>query len=169
MDLEINKTIDLLESYIDDPQKRLPEQVFLFLSRLTPMINVDLLIKNQQGQTLLTWREDNYWAPGWHIPGGIIRFKEKISDRIKAVALNELGAKVEFKPKPLATNEIIHPDRMERGHFISMLYECTLISPLDENLKCRNKTPQKGTWAWHDKCPDNLLEVHELYRKFICK
>jgi colanic acid biosynthesis protein WcaH len=167
MDAEINKTIDLLESYIDNPQEGLPEQVFLFLSRLTPMINVDLLIKNEQGQTLLTWRKDNYWAPGWHIPGGIIRFKEKISDRIKAVALNELGAKVKFKTEPLATNEIIHPARMERGHFISMLYECTLSSPLDEKLKYTTGTPENGAWAWHDKCPGNLLEVHELYRKFI--
>lgn len=43
------------------------------------MVNVDLLIKNvSSNETLLTWREDEYYGPGWHVPGGIVRFKETI-------------------------------------------------------------------------------------------
>jgi len=165
--LKINEIIDLLKSHIEDPRKGLPEDIFLFLSGITPLINVDLLIKNEKRQTLLTWRADNYWMPGWHIPGGIIRFKEKASDRIKAVAAGELEAEVEFNPEPLAVNEIIHPSRIERGHFLSMLYECTLTSGPSEKLRYVDGTVKEGQWRWHDTCPDNLLEIHELYRKFI--
>jgi len=166
--LEITKTIDLLESLIKNPSEGLPEDIFLFVSGITPIINVDLLIKNEQNQTLLTWRDDGYWSPGWHIPGGIIRYKETIADRLNAVAANELGAKITFKKEPLAVNEFIHLSRRARGHFISLLHECTLMSPLDEKLRYEKGTPKPGEWAWHSKCPDDIISVHdEMYRKFI--
>ena len=162
----LNKTIELLESYIKDPAKGLPEDVFLFISRITPLVNVDLLIKNEQNHTLLTWRDDRIYPPSWHIPGGIIRFKETIEQRIHAVAENELGVKVKFKKEPLAINEVILPLKV-RGHFISLLYECTLIGSLDEGLKFKAGNPSPGQWAWHDKCPENIIPVHQMYRKYI--
>ena len=76
--MELREIIDILESSIPNPSKGLPEEVFLFVSRITPLINVDLLIKNEQNHTLLTWRNDSYYL-GWHIPGGIIRYKETIA------------------------------------------------------------------------------------------
>jgi len=165
--LEINKIIDLLGSSIKNPSEGLPEDMFLFVSRITPIINVDLLIKNEQKHTLLTWRDDGYYPPGWHIPGGIVRYKETISDRINAVAASELGADIKFKKDPLAINEVIHPSRMDRGHFISLLYECTLISSLDKNIKHEKGIPKPGEWAWHNKCPNDIISVHEMYRKVI--
>jgi ADP-ribose pyrophosphatase YjhB (NUDIX family) len=156
-----------LESAIGNPEKGLPEEVFLFISGVTPLINVDLLIKNDKGETLLTWRDDGLCVPGWHVPGGIIRYKEKITERIVAVAKNELGAKIEYENEPLKITEIIHPTRKVRGHFISMLYECVLIGTLSVKLKFNKKTPKQGQWAWHSKCPDNIIAFHEVYRKYI--
>jgi len=164
--MEIKKVIDLLESLIKNPSDGLPEDIFLFISRITPLINVDLLIKNKKGQTLLTWRDDRYHGPGWHIPGGIIRYKEKASDRINAVAKKELGTKVSFKKNPLIINEVIC-SRKTRGHFISLLYECKLINSLDKNLKFKQENLKPGQWAWHEKCPDNIISIQEMYRKFI--
>jgi ADP-ribose pyrophosphatase YjhB (NUDIX family) len=66
----------------------------------------------------LTWRDDEYYKTGWHIPGGIVRYKETIADRIRAVAENELGAKVAFKETPLAINEGFNHHSKNRGHFI---------------------------------------------------
>ena len=72
---------------IKDPKKSLPEDIFLLLSRISPLVNVDLLIKNKKNQILLTWRQKGQVYPeGWHIPGGIIRYKEKFTNRIKEVA-----------------------------------------------------------------------------------
>ena len=165
--MEIKKIINQLEAYIDNPTTGLTEDVFFFVSRITPIINVDLLIKNEQNRTLLTWRDDGYYPPGWHIPGGIIRYKETISDRINAVAASELGTDIKFKKDPLAINEVIQPSRRIRGHFISLLYECTLISSLDKNLEHEKGIPKPGQWVWHDKCPNDIIPVHEMYRKFI--
>jgi colanic acid biosynthesis protein WcaH len=165
--LEFKKIIDLLESLIKNPSEGLPEEIFLFVSRITPIINVDLLIKNAENHTLLTWRDDGYYPSGWHIPGGIIRYKETIADRINAVSARELGADVKFKENPLVINEVLHPSRRARGHFISLLYECTLVSPLDKNRRYEKGKPKPGEWAWHTKCPENIISVHEMYRKFI--
>ena len=165
--MEIKKIIDSLESLIKNPSKGLPEDIFLFISKITPMVNVDLLIKDERDDTLLTWRADDYYPPGGHIPGGIVRYKETISDRINAVAASELGADIEFKKDPLAINEVILPSRKVRGHFISLLYECTLIDSLDKNLRHEKGIPKPGQWAWHEKCPNNIIQVHEMYRKFI--
>lgn len=167
MQLNNSKKINSLESVIKNPLEGLPEDIFLFLTRVTPMINVDLLIKNKNSQTLLTWRDDGIFQPGWHIPGGIIRFKETIFDRIKAVALIELGAKITFKTEPLAVNEVIIPKKKDRSHFISLLYECTLNSRLNNKLKYKSGIAKPGEWAWHDTCPKDLIPVHEMYRKYL--
>ncbi|MBN1104992.1 MAG: NUDIX hydrolase, partial [Deltaproteobacteria bacterium] len=118
-------------------------------------------------QTLLTWRDDGYYPPSWHIPGGVIRYQETFSDRIRAVAAGELGAKVIFSQNPLAMNEVILPSNTVRGHFISLLYECTLTTPPAKDLAHHHGEPKRGQWAWHDKCPANLIPVHEMYRKYF--
>jgi ADP-ribose pyrophosphatase YjhB (NUDIX family) len=165
--MNLKEVIDSLYLYIKDPAEGLPEDVFLFTSEITPLINVDLLIKNEAGDTLLTWRDDAYYSPGWHIPGGIIRYKETISRRVHAVALNELGAKISFEKTPLAINELIHPSRKVRGHLISLLYRCSLLGQLNENLRYEKGNPKPGEWAWHNKCPDNLISVHHMYQKYL--
>ena len=61
---------------------------------MTPYINVDLLIKHPQKGILLTWRNDKFSGSGWHFPGGIIRFRESIKERIINVGKNELDIKI---------------------------------------------------------------------------
>lgn len=164
--MEIKEAINLLESLIKNPSHGLPEDIFLFVTRITPMVNVDLLIKNKKNQTLLTWREDGLFPSSWHIPGGIIRHKEKIADRIEAVAKKELGAKLTFKKEPLAINEIMCPFK-NRDHFISLLYQCKLITSPDKNLQFKKGIPKPGQWAWHSRCPNNIIPVHKIYQKLI--
>ncbi len=164
--MELTKIIDILESSTQNPSKGLPEELFLFVSRITPLVNVDLLIKNELNQTILTWREDNFYT-GWHIPGGIIRYKETIAERVKAVAKNELGTEVEVGTVPLAMNEKINTTRNTRGHFISLLYQCRLVTQPSESLRCKGSSPKPYEWMWHSTCPSNLIKPHDMYRKFI--
>ncbi len=163
----IKRAIKTIDSLIEDPRRGLPEDLFLFASRITPMVNVDLLIKNERSQTLLTWRDDGYWKAGWHIPGGIIRYQEPIAERIRAVARTELGAEVNFNPLPLAVKEIINPDRRVRGHFISFLYQCFLTTAPDKGRRYLSGKPVHNQWMWHETCPKNIIPVHEIYRDYV--
>jgi colanic acid biosynthesis protein WcaH len=159
--------LDKVLEYIQNARDGLPLDVFYFVSQLTPLINVDLLIKNKKGQVLLTWRDDRFYGPAWHIPGGIIRFKEKIEDRIQKVASLELGATVNFSLEPIHIRGLINQERDVRGHFISLLFLCELSSDLAQEKECKEGDPKQGEWAWHDKAPSNLLKVHEAFRKYI--
>lgn len=150
-----------------DPKEGLPQEAFRFVSALTPLINVDLLVRNPAGQTLLTWRADEFYGPAWHIPGGIIRFKEKIEDRIEKVATSELGCPVRFSPQPITMLELMHPSRDVRGHFISLLYRCQLAGDLPPEKQFKGDQPRAGDWAWHTGTPADFLNVQEPFRKYI--
>lgn len=163
--VDLQEAIRYIERHIPDPKAGLPEKVFLFASRIVPMVNVDLLVKNEIGQTLLSWRDDQYAGKGWHIPGGIIRFKEKLATRIVKVAETEIGISLTCRPQPIAVNQVI-VEHADRGHFISLLYECFIPStfkPANKNLTITST----GFLKWFDRCPENLVSVHEMYREYI--
>jgi len=159
--------IKLIEKNIKNPKNGLPDDVFLFLSRISPLINVDLLIKNKKNETLLTWRgKGEKIKPGWHVPGGIIRFRDTIQNRIKKVALKELGTKVNFEKNPISINEI-HLNQINRSHFISLLYKCVLIKKLPNSLKYKNNKPAIGQYCWFKTMPKNIISIHRIYKNYI--
>lgn len=164
--MNIADAIAILDKGIANPQIGLPDEIFYFISRITPLVNVDLLIKDERGRTLLSWRDDRHTGKGWHVPGGIIRFKETLETRVKKVAEQEIGVEIEFDPTPLAVNQMIYKECEIRGHFISFLYKCFLPAAfVPENKGISDIDP--GYLAWHNDCPDNLLKFHEIYRKYL--
>jgi ADP-ribose pyrophosphatase YjhB (NUDIX family) len=167
MEEEFDQVRKILDIRAPDPRAGLPRDVFLLLSRFVPMVNVDLVIRNDAAHTLLTWREDEFDGPGWHLPGGVIRYKETAEERIRATAREELDATVEFDPIPIAGQQLIVPDRSERGHFVSLAYRCRLTSAPPEALWFAGGKPVRGQWAWHEQCPPNLILAQDAYRRIL--
>jgi len=155
-----------VESAVDDPRKGLPQDVFLFVSRITPLVNVDLLIQDDSGRTLLTWRDDAFFGAGWHVPGGIIRFKESAHDRIRACAREELDADVSSEDAPLLMSETIL-GQDTRGHHVSLLFRCRLLGPPAGARQAASDPPSSGQWRWHDRCPPDLIESQRQYAPFL--
>ena len=164
--MNIAEAIAVLDKHVPNPSAGLPDEVFFYISKTTPLVNVDLLIRDENGRALLSWRNDQYSGKGWHLPGGIVRFKETLETRVKKVAETEIGVNISFDTIPMALNQIIHPERDIRSHFISILYKCFLPSTfIPENKGLSNE--DAGYLMWHDFCPGNLLKCHEMYRKYI--
>ena len=163
--MEIQEAIARLDEAASHAEDGLPEELFLFVSRITPLINVDLLIQDENKRTLLTWRDDEYFGPGWHLPGSIIRYKERAVDRVQLCAEQELGARVDFESSPAVIVETAE-ERRTRGHFISLLYRCTLRSEPDPRLKA-GEHPKSGEWEWHEGCPENIIKVQQVYQKYF--
>lgn len=167
----MNNKFEYLDRLIKEelqPENGLPQDVFNFVASVTPMINVDLLVRDDDGKVLLAWRDDKYSGYRWHIPGGIIRFKESIEHRIHQVALNELKTDISWNGKILDINEIITPQQ-ERGHFISLLVEC---KPDYEKIKITNNLNliKEGDLSWFEKCPENFIECqYPIYSKYFLK
>ena len=165
---KIADAVAIINQCLPDTKLGLPEDIFYLISRLTPMINVDLLIVNEQNEKLLTWREDQFYGPGWHIPGGIIRFKELAETRISKVAELELGASVSWEPRPMVIREIMNPNRDIRGHFISMVYKCKLLGSLDLKGEARNSEQVlNGQWRWFASMPPNMIRPHLQFEEII--
>lgn len=150
-----------------DPKSGLPEELFLFVGRVTPLVNVDLLIQDERRRTLLTWRSDRSFGPGWHVPGGIIRYNERATDRILAVAKLELGAAVTFDVAPIMVAESIRPGSRDRGHAVSLLYRCQLAGALDPGRCHTPEAPMPDQWLWHERCPENLIREQQTYAIFM--
>ena len=164
--MTVEEAIAFLNSQAPTPTEGLPEDIFIFASGLMPLVNVDLLVQDDRGRTLLAWRSDIYSGTGWHVPGGIVRFKERLETRVQKVAEHELGTRVAFDPQPIAFNQLIHPSRNSRGHFLSILYRCRL--PEDFAISNAGRTPaDPGYLQWHDACPANMVRCHEIYRPLI--
>lgn len=162
----MNESIQKIEDYVQDPEKGLPDSIFYLVGRLTPFINVDLLIQHPENGVLLTWRDDVHSGSGWHIPGGIIRFREKMTDRVKEVAKLELGANLQSVIGPIDVNEIISPNKKERSHFLSLLFRCDLS---EETFTVLNKKhlDAPNEIAFFKACPENILHLHKIYSKYI--
>jgi ADP-ribose pyrophosphatase YjhB (NUDIX family) len=161
--MTVETDLENILANMSDPRNGLPDEVFHFIRKVTPLINVDLLIR-RDGHALLAWREDEY-DKGWHVPGGIVRFREAFHARIDAVALTEIGATVESEPSPCNLAEI---RELRRGHFVSLLYRCRLTSEIDPaRIYSGHGKPANGSLSWIEGVPDNLYPMQLFYKDWL--
>lgn len=153
-----------------DPTNGLPEDLFIFSTTLVPIVNIDLFITNNRHQLLLSWRDDIYHGKGWHIPGGCVRLREKLEERIAKTAEKEIGVPIVYDSKPITVREIIEPDyrpnltdQLERCHNISFLYKCSIADGYSVAERFDGVELK-----WFDSLPDELLKTHvDLYGDII--
>ncbi len=150
---------------MNSQQDGLPDHLFKYVSSITPIINVDLLIYNPKNGIILSWRADNFYGPGWHVPGGIIRFKENIIDRLYHVARGEMNLKDDLEFNFISINQIMNPNRDVRGHFISLLFSSKLDEPYIDNRDYKEN--ENGYFKWHKELPNNIIKQHKRYEKHM--
>lgn len=159
------EAIGYLESQVPDARKGLPEDVFLFVSRLTPLVNVDLLIRDPDGRVLLTWRDDPIFGSGCHVLGGCVRLGESFGDRIAAVARGELGVGIDFDPIPLGVFETVDESRSSRKYHVSLLFGCAMTAEPNAARYYDGEALSAGLWDWHLRCPASFIQP--AYRDLI--
>ena len=144
----------------------LPEHLFNYISSVTPLINIDILLLTQRSEVALTWRDDGTYGPGWHVPGGIVRFKESIQSRINQVCLRELGVSQISSTTLLQVNQIMNPARDYRGHFISLLFSARTSEDILETSTANDLLPN-GYLSLFNSSPPNLIPQHKRYHEII--
>jgi len=164
--MNIDEAIELLKKEIENPNVGLPEKIFEFASSILPIVSTELLIKDENNRTLLTWRVNKCSGNGWHIPGGLLRFKETLKQRIEKTSWGEVGALVTYDPTPIRIEQVIDKNQDTRGHAICFLYKCFLPSDFIPYNGVK-KEHDEGYVKWFDKCPEDLLSWHEIYRRYI--
>ena len=168
LDSESKQMVDRLRDLELDASQGLDEELFLMVSSLVPIPNVDMLITNDEGQILLSYREDEFYGRSWHIPGGCMRFGETFEHRLIETSKKEIGCEVSINPEPIAVRNVLrgpnprqtHPN--ERGHNVAILFECHL--PEGFVIDNKDKKPfENGYLKWFDTLPDDFLKIQFVF------
>lgn len=64
---------------------------FINIIESTPLVSIDLVIRNESGQVLLGYRCNRPAKDYWFVPGGRIRKDERSQDALKRIAQMEAG------------------------------------------------------------------------------
>ena len=140
----------------------LPESELLYISSRTPLINVDLLVVNEYGEVLLSWRDDEYCGTGWHIPGGIIRHGETMKERLEITAKTELGFIPMFEDAPCKITEIFQKQEF-RDHFISHMFRGRCKKA---DAKVVDEPMKPGDLKWFDHY-ERLVYSQAPYEEYL--
>lgn len=74
--------------------KRLEQQLFKTIVENTPLISIDLIIRNSEGKALLGQRQNRPAQNFWFVPGGRIYKDESFEKAFKRITLDELGVEI---------------------------------------------------------------------------
>ena len=72
--------------------QRLDTELFRTVVAHTPLISIDLIVRNPQGQDLLGQRVNRPAQGYWFVPGGRVRKDERLADAFNRLVQEELGS-----------------------------------------------------------------------------
>jgi colanic acid biosynthesis protein WcaH len=107
----------------------LSTQQFLEVIKNTPLIAIDIIVRNKDNKILLFLRKNEPAKNTWFVPGGRIRKDETLDDAFKRITKNELGREYSRnKSRFIGVFENIYDKNFlgideVRTHYIVLTYE----------------------------------------------
>ncbi|MFZ1075863.1 MAG: NUDIX hydrolase [Nitrosotalea sp.] len=126
-----------------------PLKVYKEFGRYFPFSTVDVIIRNSDGSFILTKRIIPPYVNKWHLPGGLIRKGEKLSDAAKRAVKKELNLEIKIE-KFLGTYE----NPISTRHDISHVFIASVVKG-----EIRNDFQSKGI-KFFKKPPKNTILYH---------
>lgn len=117
---------------------------FLAVVRDTPLVSIDLIVENEEGQVLLGLRTNQPAQGYWFVPGGRIQKDESLDDAFLRLTEVELGVKVARKNAVLlGVYEHFYDDNFAKvegvgTHYVVIAYKIaaksqTLLLPQEQH------------------------------------
>ena len=75
----------------DRPPARIPESEFLHVVRVSPVVSMDLIVRNDRGEVLLGLRNNEPARGTWFVPGGRLLKDERLDEAFARISRDELG------------------------------------------------------------------------------
>lgn len=142
--------------------KKLPHKIFLETFKLVPRVAINLVIKNDKGEILLTKRAIPPMKGYWHIPGGFLEKGEGLLECVKRIATKEIGIDINADVEQLGTFEDLDED--PRGHIIDIMYGYKLKSNLPQR-----QTSESAEIKFFKNIPEKIGFNHKDYLLYISK
>jgi len=136
------------------------DEEFLKIVEATPLVSIDLIVRNLKGHILMGKRKNNPARGDWFVPGGRITKGEYLNKALARISKDEL--KVELTRDDVRFIDVFEHIYKENFanvdgisiHYVVLAYEC--YRDLD-----RNKLPLKQHSAWDWFCESRSGEVHK--------
>ena len=82
---------------------------FLHIVEATPLVSIDLILRNARGEVLLGHRTNRPAQGMWFVPGGRIRKNERVNAALRRITLREVGVEIS-EAKLLGVFDHLYPD-----------------------------------------------------------
>lgn len=131
----------------------LDREIFKTVVNKTPLISIDLVVRNAAGKVLLGQRLNRPAQGFWFVPGGRILKDESLAAAFKRLTLNELGVVIDiqdarylglyehFYPDSIFTNDSSEP--LISTHYVVNGFE-VVLPETDHDLPFE----QHGAYQW---------------------
>ena len=130
---------------------RLGPEEFLQVVELTPLVSIDLIVRDADGRVLLGRRTNEPAKGFWFVPGGRIHKDERIAAAFRRITAAELGKPFDIaSAKFIGVFEHLYPTNFAAKpgvgtHYVVLAYEL-VTSELPEELPA----DQHGEFEWFD-------------------
>jgi colanic acid biosynthesis protein WcaH len=149
--------------------KKLSHEELAEVVRRTPLVSVDLVVKNSRGDILVGLRTNEPAKGYWFVPGGRILKDERIAEAFERIACEELGIRPVFEDaRFLGVFEHLYPSNFTEKegfgtHYVVLAYEVTIdekavISPDEQHSEYK--------WLGKDS-PEKEANVHPYTRAYF--
>ena len=129
----------------------LDKETFSTVIESTPLVSIDLVVKNKQGQALLGERLNKPAKGNWFVPGGRILKDESMANAFKRLTLEELGQTFTIEQaKLLGPFDHFYNDNVFGDEFTTHYVAIAYVITLDTELEQLPLDVQHGSYKWFD-------------------
>jgi ADP-ribose pyrophosphatase YjhB (NUDIX family) len=122
-----------------------------------PRLTVEIIIHSKNG-IYLTKRDIEPCKGMWHLPGGTVRFGEKLKEAVGRIAERELGIKIKSSK---LLGYIEYPSHYLNG-LDSPVGIAFLVEGYDGDIKANDEAKESG---WYKQLPANMHDEQKVFIK----
>jgi colanic acid biosynthesis protein WcaH len=140
----------------------LDKELFSKVIESTPLVSIDLVVKNNLGQTLLGQRLNKPARGFWFVPGGRILKDESLAAAFKRLTLDELGEEFNIaQGSLLGPYDHFYDDNVFGDEFSTHYVAIAYVLLINHELNHLPVDIQHGSYQWFDIASlSNNEEVH---------
>jgi colanic acid biosynthesis protein WcaH len=145
----------------DTPTQLGPDEFSKVVKR-TPLVSIDLIVKNSQGQILVGLRRNAPAKGFWFVPGGRILKDERIAQAFERIAYEEMGVHLAYENAEfVGAFEHLYPDNFTQKqdfttHYVVLAHRITI----DEN-SLNLPQAQHSQYKW--LAPETLCKDEKVH------
>ena len=146
----------------------LPIETFKTIVASTPLVSIDLVVRNSEGEVLLGQRLNRPAQGYWFVPGGRILKGETFDDAFERLTEVELGVEIPLaRANFLGAYQHFYEDNFSGDdfstHYVVLGYELILDVPLDSLPRL-----QHGHYRWWHVAELMMSDEVHRHTKWYC-